>query len=87
MSPREGGTFFDKETDALAFPTGQWVSVKLEVDVDKASVKTFQDGTLVSTGPYKSRPGIAGAHMGLYTNRLIKQATVYNRNCAVTIVR
>jgi hypothetical protein len=85
LAPSEGGTFFDRAPAALVFPTGRWVSVKVDVDVMTASVRTYQDGLLVSEGPYKSRPGLAGVHMGLYTNRLMKQATVYNRSCAITV--
>jgi endoglucanase len=84
MSPKDGGTFFEKDANAPVFPTYQWVSVKVDVDVHAAIVRTYQDGKLVSEGPYKSRPGIAGAHMGLYTNRLISQATVYNRACEIS---
>lgn len=85
MSPNDGGTFFETSENAPVFPTQQWVSVKVDVDVQSAIVRTYQDGKLVSEGPYKSRPGIAGAHMGLYTNRLITQATVYNRACEISV--
>jgi hypothetical protein len=85
MSPSDGGTFFENERNAPTFPTGQWVSIKVEVDVATASVRTFQDGVLVSKGPYKSRPGLSGAHMGLYANRLMKRATVYNRACSIKV--
>jgi hypothetical protein len=85
MSPSEGGTFFDRASNAPVFPTGRWVSVKVDVDVTTARVRTYQDGVLVSEGPYKSRPGLAGGHMGLYANRLMKRATVYNRRCAITV--
>ena len=85
ISPSEGGTFFEQEPDAPVFPTGQWVSVKVDVDMKTARVRTYQNGVLVSQGPYKSRLGLAGAHMGLYANRLMKQATVYNRSCAIAV--
>jgi len=85
MSPDDGGTFFEKDANAPIFPTHQWVTVKVDVDVQSAIVRTYQNGELVSEGPYKSRPGIAGAHMGLYTNRLIAQATVYNRACEISV--
>jgi hypothetical protein len=85
MSPSDGGTFFDREPDAPVFPTKQWVSVKVDVDIKTASVRTYQNDVLVSQGRYKSLPGLAGAHLGLYTNRLMKQATVYNRSCAITV--
>ncbi|MFN7733472.1 MAG: hypothetical protein ACK5OB_16365, partial [Pirellula sp.] len=85
MSPDEGGTFFENNANAPSFPTRQWVSIKVDVDVQSAIVRTYQDGALVSEGPYKSRPGIAGAHMGLYTNRRITQATVYNRACEIAV--
>ncbi len=86
MSPGTGGSFFESETNAPVFPLNKWVTVKIEVDVKEATVKTSQDGTLVSSGPYKSRPGLAGVHMGLYTNRLMKEATVYNRKCEISVV-
>jgi endoglucanase len=85
ISPKDGGTFFEKDAAAPIFPTNEWVSIKVDVDVESAIVRTYQNGKLVSEGPYKSRPGIAGAHMGLYTNRLITQATVYNRACAISV--
>ena len=85
MSPSQGGTFFDRASTGPVFPTGQWVSVKVDVDVTASRVRTYQDGVLVSEGPYKSRPGLAGAHMGLYTNRLMKQVTIFNRSCAITV--
>jgi hypothetical protein len=85
MSPSQGGTFFDRASTAPVFPTGRWVSVKVDVDVTAARVRTYQDGMLVSECPYKSRLGLAGTHAGLYTNRLMKQATVYNRSCVITV--
>ena len=85
LSPQDGGTFFEKDANAPIFPTQQWVSIKVDVDVQSELVRTYQNGKLVSEGPYKSRPGIAGAHMGLYTNRLITQATVYNRACEISV--
>jgi hypothetical protein len=85
MSPEAGGTFFDTESDAPSFPTKQWVHVKVSVDVQTSIVQSYQNGVLVSKGPYRSRPGIAGAHMGLYSNRLVKSATVYNRACEITV--
>ncbi len=85
ISPKDGGTFFEKNANAPIFPTQEWVSIKVDVDVESAIVRTYQNGKLVSEGPYKSRPGIAGAHMGLYTNRLITQATVYNRACEISV--
>jgi hypothetical protein len=48
-------------------------------------VRTWQDGVLVSEGPYKGRPGLAGVHMGLYVNRQMKVATVYNRRCEISV--
>ena len=85
ISPQDGGTFFEKGATTPIFPIGQWVSIKVEVDVKSAIVRTYQNGELVSEGPYKSRPGIAGAHMGLYTNRLVSKATVYNRACEISV--
>ena len=85
LSPQDGGTFFEKDANAPIFPTQQWVSIKVDVDVQSELVRTYQNGKLVSEGPYKSRPGVAGAHMGLYTNRLNTQATVYNRACEISV--
>jgi endoglucanase len=85
ISPQDGGTFFEKVATTPIFPLGQWVSIKVDVDVKSAIVRTYQNGELVSQGPYKSRPGIAGAHMGLYTNRLVSKATVYNRACEISV--
>jgi hypothetical protein len=85
LSPTSGGTFFDKLPATPIFPTGKWVSVTVDVNMPAMRVRTYQDGVLVSEGPYKTRPGLAGAHMGLYTNRLVNQATVYNRNCKITV--
>jgi hypothetical protein len=59
--------------------------VTVDVNVSAMRVRTYQDGVLVSEGPYKARLGLAGAHMGLYTNRKMNQATVYNRNCKITV--
>ena len=85
ISPQDGGTFFEKDATTPIFPLGQWVSIKVDVDVKSAIVRTYQNGELVSQGPYKSRPGIAGAHMGLYTNRLVSKATVFNRACEISV--
>ena len=85
MSPAGEGTFFEKLPSAPIFPTRKWVLIKVEVDVSALCVRTYQDGILVSEGPYKTRPGLAGLHMGLYTNRLMQRATVYNRNVKISV--
>jgi hypothetical protein len=85
LSPASGGTFLEKLPTTPIFPTGKWVSVTVDVSTLTMRVRTYQDGILVSEGPYKTRPGLAGGHMGLYTNRKMNQATVYNRNCKITV--
>ena len=85
MSPAGEGTFFEKLPSAPIFPTGKWVLIKVDVDVSALRVRTYQDDILVSEGPYKTRPGLAGLHMGLYSNRLMQRATVYNRKVKITV--
>lgn len=72
------GTFFPIREDAPAFPLGKWVQVRVETNVINGRVSVFQDGVLTSSGPYGGKAGLAGAHMGLYTNRLMKRATLFN---------
>jgi hypothetical protein len=85
ISPAGAGTFFDKLKDAPVFPTGKWVTVRVEADVKTKQVRVYQDNTLASAGPYLGKPGLAGAHMGLYTNRKMTQATVFNDNITITV--
>ncbi len=48
-------------------------------------MRVFQDGVLTSSGDYAGKAGLAGAHMGLYTNRLMKRATVFNDDIEIRV--
>ena len=85
IDSKGAGTFFDKLEDAPAFPTGKWVTVRVEVDVKTSRVRVYQDNGLTSTGPYLGKPGLAGAHMGLYANRKLTRATVFNDDITITV--
>ena len=85
ISPAGAGTFFDKLKDAPVFPTGKWVTVRVEADVKTKQVRVYQDNSLVSAGPYLGKPGLAGAHMGLYANRKMTRATVFNDDITITV--
>jgi uncharacterized protein YndB with AHSA1/START domain len=85
ISPAGAGTFFDKLKDAPVFPTGKWVTVRVEADVKTKQVRVYQDNVLVSAGPYLGKPGLAGAHMGLYANRKMTRATVFNDNITIAV--
>jgi len=45
----------------------------------------YQDAALASAGPYLGKPGLAGAHMGLYANRKMTRATVFNSNINIRV--
>ncbi|MEN9676290.1 MAG: hypothetical protein RIS76_2186 [Verrucomicrobiota bacterium] len=79
------GTFYEKIDGGPVFPTGKWVTVRLEVDVTTKQVRVFQDNALASAGPYKGKPGLAGAHMGLYANRKMTRATVLNDDITINV--
>jgi hypothetical protein len=79
------GTFYEKIEGGPVFPLGKWVTVRLEVDVKTKQVRVYQDTTLASTGPYQGKPGLAGAHMGLYANRKMTRATVFNDDITITV--
>jgi hypothetical protein len=79
------GTFYDKLKDAPVFPTGKWVTVRVEVDVKTRQVRVYQDSALTSAGPYMGKPGLAGAHMGLYVNRKMTRATVFNDDITIAV--
>ncbi len=81
----KGTVFFDKLKDAPVFPTGKWVTVLVEADVKTKQVRVYQDNILVSAGPYLDKPGLAGAHMGLYVNRKMTRATVFNDNITIAV--
>ena len=85
ISPAGAGTFFDKLKDAPLFPTGKWVTVRIEADVKTKQVRVYQDNALASAGPYLGKPGLAGAHMGLYANRKMTRATVFNDDITITV--
>ena len=85
IDSKGAGTFFDKLEDAPAFPTGKWVTVRVEVDVKTGRVRVYQDNGLTSTGPYLGKPGLAGAHMGLYANRKLTRATVFNDDISISV--
>ena len=79
------GTFYDKLKDGPVFPTGKWVTVRVEVDVKTKQVRVYQDNVLASAGPYMGKPGLAGAHMGLYANRKMTRATVFNDDITIAV--
>jgi hypothetical protein len=79
------GTFYEKIEGGPVFPIGKWVTVRMEVDVKTKLVRVYQDKALASTGPYQGKPGLAGAHMGLYANRKMTRATVFNDDITITI--
>ncbi len=79
------GTFYEKIEGGPVFPTGKWVTVRVEVDAKTKRALVYQDQTLASTGPYLGKPGLAGAHMGLYANRKMTRATVFNDDITITV--
>ncbi len=79
------GMFYEKIESGPVFPPGKWVTVRLEVDVKTKQVHVYQDKALASTGPYQGEPGLAGAHMGLYANRKMTRATVFNDDITITV--
>jgi hypothetical protein len=82
----ERGTYFPRIVNTPTFPLDQWVAVRVEVDVKARIVRTYQNGILVSEGPYIApKPGLAGAHWGLYANSKVKEATLLNDNIAVFV--
>ncbi len=80
-----GTVFFDELKDGPVFPIGKWVTVRVEADVKTRQVRVYQDNALASAGPYLDKPGLAGAHMGLYANRKMTRATVFNDNITITV--
>ncbi len=79
------GTFYEKIEAGPVFPSGKWVTVRVEVDAKTEKVLVYQDKALASTGPYLGKPGLAGAHMGLYANRKMTRATVFNDDITITV--
>lgn len=78
-------TFYPEPTDAPEFALGKWIQVRVETDVELKQVRIYLDGKLASAGPYLGKPGLAGAHMGLYTNRLMTRATLFNDDIEIRI--
>jgi hypothetical protein len=81
----KGTVFFDELKDGPVFPIGKWVTVRVEADVKTKQVRVYQNNVLTSAGPYLDKPGLAGAHMGLYANRKMTRATVFNDNITITV--
>lgn len=69
------GTFYERIEGGPVFPTGKWVTVRMEVDVKTKQVRVYLDKALASTG----------AHMGLYANRKMTRATVFNDDITITV--
>ncbi len=78
-------TFYAEPVDGPEFVLGKWTQVQVETDVNKSQVRIYLDGKLASAGPYMGKPGLAGAHMGLYTNRLMTRATLFNDDIEIRI--
>ena len=85
MDAHGAGTFYEKIAEGPIFPTGKWVKVRVETDVKTNQVHVYQDDALASAGPYLGKPGLAGAHMGLYANRKMTRATVFNSNIYIRV--
>ena len=79
------GTFYEKIEGGPVFPTGKWVTVRVEADVQTKQVRVYQDKRVASAGSYLGKPGLAGAHMGLYANRKMTRATVFNDDITITV--
>ncbi len=85
MDQSGAGTFYPPIEGGPVFPTGKWVTVRVEADVNTKQVHVYQDNLLASTGPYLGKPGMAGAHMGLYANRKMTRATVFNSRIYIAV--
>jgi hypothetical protein len=85
MDQAGAGTFYETIEGGPVFPTGKWVTVRVEADVKTRQVRVYQDNQLASAGPYLGKPGLAGAHMGLYANRTMTRATVFNSNINIAV--
>ncbi len=86
MDAQGAGTFYDKIAEGPVFPTGKWVTVRVEVNVKTSQVYVYQNSVLASAGPYMGKPGLAGAHMGLYANHKMTRATVFNSKIRIQVV-
>ncbi len=85
MDQAGAGTFYPQIEDGPVFPTGQWVTVRVEANVKTKQVQVYQDNALASAGPYLGKPGLAGAHMGLYANHKMTRATVFNSRINISV--
>ena len=85
MDQAGAGTFYPQIEGAPVFPTGQWVTVRVEANVKTKQVQVYQNNLLASAGLYLGKPGLAGAHMGLYANRKMTRATVFNSNIKIGV--
>jgi hypothetical protein len=85
MDQAGAGTFYQTIEGGPVFPTGKWVTVRVEADVKTKQVHVYQNNRLASAGPYLGKPGLAGAHLGLYANRKMTRATVFNSNITIGV--
>jgi hypothetical protein len=87
IDSKGSGTFFPEIADGPLVSLGRWSEVRVEANVNSKQVRVYLDGKLASSGPYMGKAGLAGAHMGLYTNRLMKRATVFNDNFEIEVYK
>jgi len=87
IDSKGSGTFFPEMEDGPLLRLGRWSEVRVEANVTSKQVRVYLDGKLASSGPYMGKPGLAGAHMGLYTNRLMKRATVFNDKFEIEVYK
>jgi hypothetical protein len=85
MNQAGAGTFYPPIEGGPVFPTGEWVAVRVEVNLKTKQVQVYQNNLLASAGPYLGKPGLAGAHMGLYANRKMTRATVFNSKINIRV--
>ena len=85
MDQAGAGTFYPEIAGGPVFSTGKWVTVRVEVNVKTKQVRVYQNNLLASAGPYLGKPGLAGAHMGLYANHKMTRATVFNSKINISV--
>ena len=62
-------TVLDRTADAPEFGLGEWIDIRVEVDVTDNTVYTYQDGKLISQGSYTAgTKSLSETHWGLYDN-------------------
>ena len=61
------------------------MTVRVEVNVRTKQVRVYQNNLPASAGPYLGKPGLAGAHMGLYANHKMTRATVFNSKINISV--